>query len=129
MADRRLAPGSIQTEFPRLGSNLTVTPTLWTGIIVIVCILEFVRIGMTTYVLIHLLESRSLRRQGEETGLARRSLQSASARARREFLLDPTMMGLRAAMDEVAVGRAGPGVQRAIEALDRYALAVVDERR
>ena len=106
-----------------------MTPTLWIGIIVIVCILEFVRIGMTTYVLVHLLESRSLRRQDEEPGLARRSLQSASARARREFLLDPTMMGLRAAMDEVAVGRAGPGVQRAIEALDRYALAVVDERR
>ncbi|HEX5167106.1 MAG TPA: hypothetical protein VFV93_16985 [Thermomicrobiales bacterium] len=106
-----------------------MTPTLWVGIIVIVCILEFVRIGMTTYVLVHLLESHSLRRQGEESGAARRSLQSASARARREFLLDPTLTGLRAAMDEVAVGRAGPGVQRAIEALDRYALAVVDERR
>lgn len=106
-----------------------MTTTLWIGIIVIVCILEVVRIGMTTYVLVHLLESRSLRRPGEEEGLARRSLQSAPARARREFLLAPTLTGLRAAMDEVAAGRTGPGVERAIDALDRYALTLVDERR
>jgi hypothetical protein len=106
-----------------------MTPTLWIGIVVIVCILEMVRIGMTTYVLVHLLESRSLRRDGEETGLARRSLQSAPARARREALLDPTMNALRDAMDEVAAGRAGSGVERAIDALDRYALTLIDERR
>jgi hypothetical protein len=106
-----------------------MTPTLWIGIVVIVCILEVVRIGMTTYVLVHLLESRSLRRQGEEVGIARRSLQAAPARARREFLLDPTLTSLRAAMDEVATGRSGPGVERAIEALDHYALTLVDERR
>ncbi len=106
-----------------------MTPTLWIGIVVIVGILEVVRIGMTTYVLVHLLESRSLRREGEETGLARRSLQSAPLRAQREFLLDPTLTALRSAMDEVATGRAGPGIDRAIDALDRYALTLVDERR
>lgn len=106
-----------------------MTPTLWVGIIVIVCFLEVVRIGMTTYVLVHLLESRSLRRHGEKEGLARRSLQTAPARARREFLLDPTLTALRSAMDEVATGRTGPGIERAIDALDRYALALVDEGR
>jgi hypothetical protein len=106
-----------------------MSTTLWIGIVVIVCILEFVRIGMTTYVLVHLLESRSLRRYGEEAGSVRRSLQSAPARARREFLLDPTLTALRTAMDEVATGRSGPGVERAIDALDRYALTIVDERR
>ena len=106
-----------------------MTPTLWIGIVVIICILELVRIGMTTYVLVHLLESRALRRPDEGEGLARRSLQSAPSRARREFLLDPTLIGLRAAMDEVATGRSGPGVERAIDALDRYALTLVDERR
>jgi hypothetical protein len=106
-----------------------MSTTLWIGIVVIVCILEVVRIGMTTYVLVHLLESRALRRPDEDEGLARRSLQSAPARARREFLLDPTLTGLRAAMDEVAIGRSGPGVERAIDALDRYALTLVDERR
>ncbi len=106
-----------------------MSTTLWIGIVVIVCILEMLRIGMTTYVLAHLLESRSLRRDGEEEGLARRSLQSASSRARREALLDPTLTALRDAMDEVAAGRAGPGVGRAVDALDRYALTLVDERR
>lgn len=106
-----------------------MTPTLWIGIIVIVCLLEVVRIGMTTYVLLHLLESRSLRRLGEDEGLARRALRSAPARARREFLLDSTLTSLRAAMDEVATGKAAAGVERAIDALDRYALALVDEGR
>ncbi len=106
-----------------------MSTTLWIGIVVIVCILEVVRIGMTTYVLVHLLESRALRRQGEDEGLARRSLQSAPSRAQREFLLDPTLTGLRAAMDEVAMGRSGPGIERAIDAIDRYALTLVNERR
>ena len=106
-----------------------MSTTLWIGIVIIVCILEVVRIGMTTYVLVHLLESSALRRQGEDVGLARRSLQSAPSRARREFLLDPTLTDLRAAMDEVATGRSGPGIERAIDALDRYALTLVDERR
>jgi hypothetical protein len=106
-----------------------MSPTLWAGIIVIVCLLEVVRIGMTTYVLIHLLESRSLRRHGEEAGHVRRSLENAPVRARREALLDPTLTSLRAAIDEVTTGRAGTGVEQAIDALDRYALTLVDERR
>lgn len=106
-----------------------MSTTLWIGIIVIVCILEVVRIGMTTYVLVHLLESRLLRQHGEEGGLARSSLKPAPSRARREALLDSTLTALRAAMDEVATGRAGLGVERAAEALDRYALTLVDERQ
>ncbi len=84
---------------------------------------------MTTYVLAQLLESRSLRQLGEEEGLARRSLRTAPSSARREALLDPTLTALRDAMDEVVTGRAGPGVERAVDALDRYALTLVDERR
>ena len=106
-----------------------MTPTLWIGIVTIVIILELVRIGMTTYVLVHLLESRALRRHNEEPGQVRRSLRTAPLRARREMLLDPTLTSLRAAMDEVATGRVGPGVERAIDALDRYALTLVEERR
>lgn len=81
-----------------------MSTTLWIGIVTIVCILEVVRIGMTTYVLVHLLESRSLRRDGEETGLARRSLQSVPARARREVLLDPTLTALRSSSNTNANG-------------------------
>jgi hypothetical protein len=106
-----------------------VSPTLWIGIIAIVCMLEVVRIAMTTYVLLHLLESRTLRRHGETPGQARRSLASAPARARREALLDPTLTALRQAMDEVATGRAGPSVDRAIAALDCYALVLAGEER
>jgi hypothetical protein len=102
-------------------------PTLWIGIVVIVIMLEVVRIGLTTYVLLHLLESRALRRHGEAEGAAQRSLRSAPARARREALLDPTLGALRAALDEVGAGRAGPGVERAIVALDRYAAALARE--
>jgi hypothetical protein len=105
-----------------------VTPTLWIGIVVIVCILECLRIGMTTYVLLHVLESRALRRHGEDAGLARRGLQSAPARKRREALLDPTLSALRAAMDDVAVGRPGPATDSAIAALERYSQALVKER-
>ena len=105
-----------------------MTPTLWLGLAIVVGLLELIRIAMTTYVLLHILESRALRRHGEEAGQARRSLRSAPQRARREVLLDPTLTALRAAMDEVASGRAGPGTLRAIDALDRYARALVEER-
>jgi hypothetical protein len=101
-----------------------MTPTLWIGIITVVIVLEVIRIGMTTYVLLHLLESRALRRHGEQEGLAARSLRAAPARARREALLDPTLLALRRAMDDVASNRSGPGVEQAITALDRYALAL-----
>lgn len=105
-----------------------MTPTFWVGIVIVVCILELVRIAMTTYVLLHILESNALHRHGEETGQARRSLRAAPLRARREALLDPTLGALRLAMDDVAAGRAGPGTARAIDALDRYARALVEER-
>jgi hypothetical protein len=105
-----------------------MTPTLWIGIIAVVVILEVIRIGMTTYVLLHLLESRALRRHGEERGLAARALRAVPARARREALLDPTLSALRQAMDDVAAGRSGTGVDRAIVALDRYALVIAGVR-
>jgi hypothetical protein len=98
-----------------------VTPTLWIGIITTI---EILRIGMTTYVLLHLLESRALRRDGELVGSAHRSLRAAPARARREALLDPTLAAIRQAMEDVATGRAGSGIDDAIAALDRYALAL-----
>ena len=103
-----------------------MTPTLWTGIVVLIVILEVVRIAMTTYVLSHLLESRALRRHGEEVGQGVRSLRSSRRRAEREALLDPTLVAIRAAMDDVALGRAGSGVDQAIEALDRYAQVIVE---
>ncbi len=103
-----------------------MSPTLWTGIVVVIVILEIVRIAMTTYVLAHLLESRALRRHGEEAGQGVRSLRSARRRAEREALLDPTLTAIRQAMDDVALGRAGQSVDRAIEALDRYALTLVE---
>ena len=107
-----------------------MSPTLWAGIIAIVILLELVRIGMTTYVLLHLLESCALRRHGEGEGQARRSLRAAPNRARREVLLDPTLTALRTAMDEVAAGRSAAGVDAAVAALDRYALALAgDEHR
>ena len=107
-----------------------MTSILWVGIVVIVCILELVRIAMSTYVLLHILESRPLRRHNEEPGQATRSLRSASSRARREALLDPTLLALRSALDEIGRDYSGAGVERAIKALDRYALALAgaDER-
>ena len=105
-----------------------MSPTLWIGLVMVVGMLEVIRIAMSTYVLLHILESRSLRRRGEDIGQAGRSLRTAPLRARREALLDPTLTALRAAMDEVATGRAGPGTLRAIDALDHYARALVEER-
>lgn len=108
-----------------------MSATLWIGIVAIVCLLELVRIAMSSYVLVHILESRQLRRGHEEPGLAARGHATRSQRARREALLDPTLLALRAAMDEVARGDAGEGVERAIGALDDYALALagIEERR
>lgn len=105
-----------------------MTPTLWVGIICIVIALEALRIALTTYVLLHILDSRALRRHGETAGQAGRSLRSAPARARREALADPTLLALRAAMDDLAARRAGPGVRRAVEALDRYARVMREEQ-
>jgi hypothetical protein len=108
-----------------------MSSTLWIGIISIVCVLELVRIALSTYVLLHILDSRQLRRQDEQPGQATRSLRSASFRARREELLDPTLLALRGAMDEVSRGRSGIQVERAIRALDDYALLLTgtEERR
>jgi hypothetical protein len=105
-----------------------MTSTLWVGILTIVLMLELIRIGMTTWVLIHILESHPLRRPGESTGQVSRGVRSARARYHREALTDPTLTALRGAMDEVAIGRPGRETARAIEALDRYAAALVDEQ-
>lgn len=105
-----------------------LTPTFWVGILCIVLFLELVRIAMTTWVLKYVLESASLRRPGEERHDVGRGFRSAAARGRREVLLDPTLVSLRGAMAEVSAGRPGPASERAIEALDRYAAALVEER-
>jgi len=104
-----------------------LTPTFWVGILCIVLFLELVRIGMTTWLLKHILEGSALRRPGEGSNEAGRGLRTARARARREALLDPTLLSLRGAMAEVAAGRPGPASERAIVALDRYAAALVEE--
>jgi len=101
---------------------------LWIGTVVIVSILELIRISMSSYVLLHILESYALLRHGEEPGQGTRSLRSAPARAHRESLLAPTLLALRGAMDEVARGRPGPHVERAIAALDDYAAALTGMR-
>jgi hypothetical protein len=105
-----------------------MSSTLWVGIIVIVSALELVRIALSTYVLLQILESRPLRQHGEASGQAGRSLRTAAARARREALLDQTLVALRGAMDEVAHGRAGSNVERAIAALDDYAVVLAGIR-
>lgn len=108
-----------------------MSSTLWVGIVVIVSILELIRISLSSYVLLHILNSYQLLRHGEAPGQGARSLRSASVRARREAPLDPTLLALRGAMDEVAQNRAGRYIERAIGALDEYAavLAGMDERR
>jgi hypothetical protein len=106
-----------------------MSPTLWLGIVIVVCMLECLRIGMTTYVLLHLLQAHPLRRPGEDAGQVTRSLRTFVPRARKEALLDPTLSALRGAMDDVATGRSGPATARAIVMLDRFAEALVEERR
>lgn len=106
-----------------------MSPTLWLGIVIVVCVLECLRIGMTTYVLVHLLQSEPLRRPGETHDQATRSLRSARRRAEREALLDPTLTALRGAQAAVALQRTGPPIEHAISALDIYAQALVEERR
>lgn len=105
-----------------------LTPTFWVGIFVIIIFLELVRIALTTWVLKVILESATPRQVGDDRFGAGRGFRAAAARGRLEALLDPTLRSLRGAMTEVAAGRPGPATERAIEALDRYAAALVDER-
>ena len=105
-----------------------LTPTFWVGILCIVLFLELVRIAMTTWVLKYVLDSATPHRPGEERHDAGRGFRTAAARGRREALLDPTLRSLRGAMAEVAAGQAGSASSQAIDALDRYAAAVVEER-
>jgi hypothetical protein len=105
-----------------------MTPTLWTGLIVMVLMLEAIRIALTTYVLLQVLESRALRRSGETAGQAGRTLRSAPARAQREALYDPTLTALRAALDEQSAGHSGAATRRAVAALDTYVCALASER-
>jgi hypothetical protein len=105
-----------------------MTPTLWTGLIVMVLMLEAIRIALTTYVLVQVLESRALRRSGESAGQAGRALRAAPARARREAMYDATLAALRGALDEQSAGVSGVATRRAIAALDDYAQALAAER-
>lgn len=92
----------------------------WIGVIVIVLMLELVRIGISTAVLVHVLTSDVFRRAGEEDRV-RDERESHTLRARREAALAPTIDAVRSAMEEVAAARSGDGVQQAIDALDHYA--------
>lgn len=93
----------------------------WIGVIIVVLILELVRIGISTAVLIHVLTSGVFRRPGEAKDKRSGERESPVLRVRREAALPPTMEAVRNAMDEVAAARPGPGVQQAIDALDHYA--------
>jgi hypothetical protein len=97
-----------------------VSSQFWVGVIVVVLMLELVRIGISTAVLVHVLTSGVFRRPDEADGKASGGRESPALRVRREAALSPTLEAVRGAMDEVAEARPGPGVQRAIDALDDY---------
>lgn len=103
--------------------------TFWIAVVLVVLVLELIRIGLSGYVLIHILDSPGLRRAGEEAGQLERGRQSAGSRVRREALLPSTLDALRGAMDETREGERGAKSASAIEAIDRYVLHLQEERR
>lgn len=103
----------------------TLSPTLWAGIITIVVGLELVRVVMSTWVLLHILELPALRhddtpdgqRRGPQQQSAQRSRQTARTRAELEGLLDPTLAALRNAANAPNQPQA---LAAADAALERY---------
>lgn len=107
-----------------------MSTNFWLGVIILVCMLETIRIALSTYVLIHILERLALTQGRTSASTARESLLSAQRRAQREALVRPTLTALRAAMDEVSQGEPGQRVEAAVAALDRYlAVATPTEAR
>lgn len=107
-----------------------MSTNFWLGLIILVCMLEAIRIALSTYVLIHILERLALTQGRTAANTARESLRSAQRRAQREALVQPTLNALRAAMDELNQGAPGQRVEAAVAALDRYvAVAAPAEAR
>jgi hypothetical protein len=97
-----------------------VSANFWVGVVAIVCMLELVRIALSAYVLVHILESRAIAAGRGHALTARQSLNARELQRRREALAEPTLTALRGAMDELSHGRPGPGVRTAVRALDSY---------
>ncbi|HLT20476.1 MAG TPA: hypothetical protein VKZ96_13530 [Thermomicrobiales bacterium] len=100
--------------------------SFWVGLVIIVLFLEVVRIGLSSFLLLHILRGiQPGQRVGEETS-ARANMNWTRERDR---LAAEAMAALRQAMD----GRAGPGSDRviapAIDALDAYVLHHVNQGR
>lgn len=108
-----------------------MTTNIWLGVIILVCMLEAIRIALSTYVLIHILERLALTQGRGASHTARESLLEVPRRAQREALVQPTLTTLRAAMDELNHGVPGPRAAAAVAALDRYiaAIAPAEARR
>lgn len=97
-----------------------MSANFWLGVVIVVCVLELIRIALSTYVLVHILESRALAAGHGEIRTARQSLAALEQQHKREALVQPTLLALRAAMDELHQGAPGPRVQAAVAALDTY---------
>lgn len=103
-----------------------MSPTLWTAAIAIVVFFEFIRIVMSTWVLLHILELPGLGQTGDlqhvhtpvtSSGQAQRSRMTARTRAEMEGLLDPTLLALRSALGAPQQAQA---LAAADAALERY---------
>lgn len=93
----------------------------WTGLIIIVLILELVRIALSSAVLIHVLRNACI---SDDSGAASRP---RPARGGQEILRQQTIMAVRGAMDEIAIEQPGEHTQRAVDSLGRYAETLVSE--
>ena len=90
--------------------------SVWIGIVLIVLLLEAVRIGLSAFLLLHILRGLDA---GPTSGEPRRSFQWASERDR---LAAEAMRELRGAMDDPAASAP------AIAALDAYVIHHQDAR-
>lgn len=103
-----------------------VSANFWQGVVAVVCMLELVRIALSTYVLVHILESRAIAVGRGPSLTARQTLEARDQQHRREALAEPTLAALRGAMDELNGGRPGQRVREAVAALDSYIGAGLD---
>lgn len=90
--------------------------SFWVGVVLIVLILEAVRIGLSSYLLLHILRSIERVDDGESNA------HSASWYRERDRLASNAMRVLRRSMDELARRGSRPTTQPAVEALDAYIL-------
>ena len=104
-----------------------MSANFWIGVIVVVCVLELIRIGLSTFVLLHILERISSLSDTSAKLPVRPTRLSHRGRAKREMLVQPTLISIREAMDELNAGTPGTGVERAIAALDQFMLEVHED--